>query len=69
MRTLDDATLAVNSDVAGTADEGVHTLSAHPLTGALSATFFVTTATGTTRLVYQGNQADDRANGGFVCTP
>ena len=45
------------------------TLPARPLTGAFSETFFETTAMGTARLFYQGNQADVKANGGFVCTP
>jgi len=59
----------VDCDVAGTADAGVFTLLAHTLAGAFSATFFETTAMGSTRLVHQGNQADVMANGGFVRTP
>ena len=69
VRNTNDATLAVNWDVAGTADAGVLSLPARPLTGAFSETFFETTEPGTTRLFYQGNQADVKANGGFVCTP
>jgi len=47
----------------------VLSLPARPLTGAFSETFFETTATGTTRLLYRGTQSDVKANGGFVCTP
>ncbi len=69
VRNPNDAVVTVTWDVFGTTEIGSLQLSARPLQGSFSETFFETVAVGTVRLFYQGNQVDVKANGGFACVP